>query len=461
MKLLSGLLILCSALVPSALAQVPNSTQFAAGAPAGVKNVGATFTRNTGYNQYYYWVVAAYPIGQAPISPYTPVLNVAVPSATYPVTVTWIAVSGASSYSVLRTTTPASPGGTSSVAVATGVTTTSTTDTGSALSSFTVNPVGPTSAAITLDNQTTSAPFFNVTLVNAAYRLALITDYTSGYCATYTAAGALTATACGSGGGIPGGSTTQVQYNNAGAFAGTSGATATATRLLIANGTGAAPGISFADGTTGFYRVGAYSIGGQDQALTLSASGVTSNLYLDNDSIRCGEGEGGERGICEFRFYRISGGNYFMHLKDSGVFFGDPTTGSGLNTLVGIGRASATVAQSQTDAGTPAGFMASAYSTATNCSSAASPAVCAASSAGSVVVAAAATTVVVNTTAVTANSQIFVFFDSSLSTKLGVTCNTTVPSVYGVTARTAATSFTITATAPVTDGACFSYLIVN
>lgn len=96
-----------------------------------------------------------------------------------------------------------------------------------------------------------------------------------------------------------------------------------------------------------------------------------------------------------------------------------------------------------------------------NCSSAASPAVCAAAAAGSVVVAAAATTVVVNTTAVTANSQILVTFDSSLGTKLGVTCNTTIPALYGVTARTAATSFTITSTAPITNPACLGYLVIN
>src|SRR5581483_4628647 len=49
-----------------------------------------------------------------------------------------------------------------------------------------------------------------------------------------------------------------------------------------------------------------------------------------------------------------------------------------------------------------------------NCTSSAAPAVCAAAAQGSVVVAAAATTVTVNTTAVTANSQILLTFDSSL-----------------------------------------------
>lgn len=40
-----------------------------------------------------------------------------------------------------------------------------------------------------------------------------------------------------SGGGTPGGSTTQVQFNNAGAFAGASGITTTGTEILIASGT--------------------------------------------------------------------------------------------------------------------------------------------------------------------------------------------------------------------------------
>jgi len=78
------------------------------------------------------------------------------------------------------------------------------------------------------------------------------------------------------------------------------------------------------------------------------------------------------------------------------------------------------------------------------------------------VIAAAATTVTVNTTAVTANSQITVFEDSGLGTKLSVTCNTTIVRTYAVTARTAATSFTITTSAaPTTNPACLSYSIVN
>jgi hypothetical protein len=109
-----------------------------------------------------------------------------------------------------------------------------------------------------------------------------------------------------------------------------------------------------------------------------------------------------------------------------------------------------------------AGVSIAKLSSATNCSSAAAPAVCGSAIAGSVVVAAAATTVTVNTTAVTANSQILLQEDSSLGTKLGVTCNTTPATAPpAVTARTAGTSFAILTTTPTTNPRCFSYSIIN
>jgi hypothetical protein len=101
------------------------------------------------------------------------------------------------------------------------------------------------------------------------------------------------------------------------------------------------------------------------------------------------------------------------------------------------------------------------YLTATNCADGAGAAACGSAAAGRVVVDAGATTVVVSTTAVTANSEIFVQYDSSLGTALSVTCNTTV-ALPSVTARTAATSFTLTVpVAPAVNPACYSYRIVN
>ena len=111
------------------------------------------------------------------------------------------------------------------------------------------------------------------------------------------------------------------------------------------------------------------------------------------------------------------------------------------------------------------GIQSLSYNTATNCSSSASPAVCGSASAGSVTIAAAATTIVVNTSAVTANSQIFVFPDETLGTKLSVTCNSTLATAasgLAVTARTAGTSFTISTLATVAvNPVCLSYLVTN
>lgn len=105
------------------------------------------------------------------------------------------------------------------------------------------------------------------------------------------------------------------------------------------------------------------------------------------------------------------------------------------------------------------------YASTTNCSDSAGAAACVAAPSGSVVIDAAATAVVVSTTAVTANSQIFVQDDSGLGTRLAVTCNTQALTVLGtprVTARTASTSFTITIdVGPTTNPLCLSYFIIN
>lgn len=104
------------------------------------------------------------------------------------------------------------------------------------------------------------------------------------------------------------------------------------------------------------------------------------------------------------------------------------------------------------------------YLTATNCADSAGAAACGSAAAGRFVIDVGSTSVVVSTTAVTANSEIFVMFDSSLGTALGITCNTTPATVAvpSITARTAATSFTLSVTGTVgTNPACWSYRIVN
>lgn len=102
--------------------------------------------------------------------------------------------------------------------------------------------------------------------------------------------------------------------------------------------------------------------------------------------------------------------------------------------------------------------------TKTNCISSASPAICGSSLTGSVNIALLATSVVVDTTVVTANSQIFVTLDQSLSTALSVTCNSSFLSsqLPYVSARTPGVSFTVSiGTAPVVHPACYSFFIIN
>jgi hypothetical protein len=114
---------------------------------------------------------------------------------------------------------------------------------------------------------------------------------------------------------------------------------------------------------------------------------------------------------------------------------------------------------------TGTGITTKALFTVTNCSSAASPAVCGSSPSGSVAMPTGATpTLVIDTTAVTANSQIQLTVDESLGTKLSVTCNTTLATLVNpvVTARSAGVSFTITMNSTlVTNPACISYTIIN
>jgi hypothetical protein len=104
----------------------------------------------------------------------------------------------------------------------------------------------------------------------------------------------------------------------------------------------------------------------------------------------------------------------------------------------------------------------SSYRTLSNCSSAASPAKCETAPAGSFVLGVGSTTSRVNTTAVTPNSQILIIEDSSLGTKLGVSCNKTAGRTYMITDRIPGVSFTVSSSfAPADHPACLSYQLLN
>lgn len=148
-----------------------------------------------------------------------------------------------------------------------------------------------------------------------------------------------------------------------------------------------------------------------------------------------------------------SAGGYGMRCAPSLGINVDPTPGTGVLEVgnTAIFDAGITVASTAT---------ALLYKTNTNCASAGGT--CVAATAGAVTIAAAVTTVTVATTTVSANSQIIITEDSSLGTRLGVTCNTTTGRTYSVTSRSAAASFVITSSAaPAANPACLNYLVVN
>ncbi len=133
---------------------------------------------------------------------------------------------------------------------------------------------------------------------------------------------------------------------------------------------------------------------------------------------------------------------------------------------------SGTTITAQLGDGTAGGtFSASNYATVTNCAAAgtaANPSVasCTAAPSGSFSCATNASTgtCTVNTTAVTANSRIFVMPSAAEGANLSVTCNTTADT--GLTAprlasKSAGTSFTINLGTFSTNPECFNYWIVN
>jgi hypothetical protein len=210
-------------------------------------------------------------------------------------------------------------------------------------------------------------------------------------------------------------------------------------QFLVPSGTAASPSVSF----SAFTNYGMYANGSVGTAF--SAAG--------NDSFAPGTAARMASGVA-------------LSWNSTGSF----STGA-LDT--GLSRISAGVTGVGTGAqGSVAGTIQSgAYQTGTNCAAvgtAANPSVasCAAAAAGSFSCATNASTgtCTVNTTAVTANSEIFIEGrnDTVTGTRLSVTCNTGITTALPeISAVVAATSFTINLGTFTTNPECFSYFIVN
>lgn len=131
-----------------------NTLSVSALPPQSVGNVSANRVGNAGTKEAYYWVVANYVIGQAKVS--NPVFVLGVPNTlsggTY-ISVNWQAVAGATSYDVLKSTTPTLTT-TCTCSITTGLTSTTYNDIGGSLSSYTQAPIGGSTATFGLDNVT-------------------------------------------------------------------------------------------------------------------------------------------------------------------------------------------------------------------------------------------------------------------------------------------------------------------
>lgn len=360
------------------------------------------------------------------------------------------------------------------------------------------------------------------------------------------------------GGGAPGGSTTQIQYNNAGAFGGMSGSVWTDStrllKLLDSNGNNifnfradpagdpscggilyvncdaaSPPSVTGATGTTGGLieldaveggntSIATTGTGGTGGSVTLvgGRGGIAGSATTASNGGTGGEAKvaAGSGAVASVTNSTNTGGHGADATLSSGLggpsggggtavniggnagnvkliaFGGGSSSGGAMNTGGDAGHIYAllnTGGTGNTANGAPGEFKVNAangdtvgtdvftvsrvglakstlYGTMTNCADSAGAAACGAAPAGSFVIDAGSTSTVVSTTAVTANSEIFVEYDSSLGTRLGVTCNTNraTAAFISVTARTAATSFTVTisGTLAVNPG-CFSYHIVN
>lgn len=126
--------------------------------PPPVPSVGASYSGPAGLNTYYYWVVANYPIGKSGVAGPALLTGVGTLSGGNTARVSWQAAQGASDYDVLRTTSPFFPNGTNSIAVATGVSATTTTDDGSALSSYSLTSVSPALGQVRINNRDAANP---------------------------------------------------------------------------------------------------------------------------------------------------------------------------------------------------------------------------------------------------------------------------------------------------------------
>lgn len=152
-------------MIQTLLAQ-QSSLNLSTPSPAPVTNVTANVVGNTGNAHYYYFVVATYAIGNS--APSNGAFVGQAPttlSSMNAVRVSWQGVTGATSYTLLRTLGPTLPGVCTQCNLGS-MAGTSYLDIGTSPTSYTVTTAPGASSQITLDNQSDVAPFLNYVLSN-------------------------------------------------------------------------------------------------------------------------------------------------------------------------------------------------------------------------------------------------------------------------------------------------------
>lgn len=152
------LLAAALAFVPSVTAQqafTPYPTQtlrFETPPPLLPTGVRANYSGAFGSNTFVYWVIAQHTRGASGLSVPATVRNVGTLAGGNPVIISWNAVNGANTYDIIRFTSTAIVLPCAACQVATGVTGTSTSDTGGALGAQTLAPAPLAEAVYRLDN---------------------------------------------------------------------------------------------------------------------------------------------------------------------------------------------------------------------------------------------------------------------------------------------------------------------
>ena len=167
-KIFSFLVLMVTTLVAQ---QLPTSLNIGAPIPPSVTNGSSTIIGSPGITQYYYWVVANFPIGS---TNGTPIFVSNVPNTltggNY-VRVSWNGLTGATSYDILRSVSATFPGTCTGCLV--GNTSSFTiNDTGASLTNYTYNPASYATVYLYLDNTNSSTTQFLYNLNGTVHNFA-------------------------------------------------------------------------------------------------------------------------------------------------------------------------------------------------------------------------------------------------------------------------------------------------